>query len=298
MRIELNFFNEFFFYDCVYHGIISIIQLYGLNPQQFLLNQPLKLENSIDKITLETKYKDTVYNLFTLGINLVFIPYKNKSEFCSNIICLLNKKIPVIVYIECYYETIRSDIFQKKFLDHNVVVCGYEEKEELFYIYEHDSISSLDYKIKKISFNELYICNVKYKNNDNCEFPKIFYLEQNCHKKLTNPCINFIYRNYINLDNLDVMKKYLMDLRDFSLQNLIKENDKIISSLNSFTTLWKVIVYIIPSKKFCSIENHFEKLRYYFLAIVYSKVNIDRKYYLFYNYANEIIDLITELEVI
>lgn len=62
---------------------------------------------------------------------------------------------PVILWMDYFYSSIRTDVFQKEHRPHTLLIYGYEKKQQVFHIIEHTFSEGLDYQPRKISFSDV-----------------------------------------------------------------------------------------------------------------------------------------------
>ena len=76
--------------------------------------------------------------------NIIFFLYKN----------LRNNK-PVILWIDAFYIPYRKDVYYKSHWPHSILVYGYDEGDESFYVIDHAWRESLSYEKKKLAASAL-----------------------------------------------------------------------------------------------------------------------------------------------
>ncbi|WP_162160548.1 BtrH N-terminal domain-containing protein, partial [Paenibacillus gorillae] len=64
-------------------------------------------------------------------------------DILGSINSALKKNRPVIVWVDCYYESIRKDTYLKEHRPHTLLIYGYDENEKNYTILEHDHSEKL-----------------------------------------------------------------------------------------------------------------------------------------------------------
>ena len=151
-------FNEFFYYSCFYTMLFTAVQLLNKSVYPYMINllsyyslyydeKRLGLYINVENI------KDLVLFSNEQGVNTKCKIYTPKLK--DDIIQALENNHPVIVSINCFYESLREEFYLKKDWRHSLLVYGFDMNKNLFYIVEHDHIDSPVYQQRKIDMDEL-----------------------------------------------------------------------------------------------------------------------------------------------
>ena len=150
-------YNEVFYKNCFYNALFPVIRYLGREPLAFMVEDVFKYDLSKDsKMKLDVDFipgRDILETFSDLEIEV------NVKEQSSNIIndtidALLNHR-PVIIPVDCYYEPIREDTYQKIHWAHSLLFYGFDLDKQTFNIIEHSDINSLDYQKKEIHFSDV-----------------------------------------------------------------------------------------------------------------------------------------------
>lgn len=158
-KIEhINPFNTFFYRDCYYNSLFSILQFYGLNIFIVLANEVFFYSGQENKILGGTaKYRQVVPIDKLLKRMNVQCSFENSIHgLMERIVESLDQDSPVILLVDCYEEEIRKDLYHKEHLDHSLLIYGYDEQTEEFIVMEQGKKNTLDYQEKRISFQSTY----------------------------------------------------------------------------------------------------------------------------------------------
>lgn len=163
VRIEsVEPFNALFFRDCQFNTIFAAVKHFGGNIGYFLANDRILYycHSSTESIHgFDVQYKpfwneERVYA--ACGISCTKkIKVLNVLEETKN--AIRNGKL-VILWIDCFYESMRKDVYQKEHLPHSILLYGYDDNKEVFDIIEHSNRDRLDYKYVTIMYKELATC--------------------------------------------------------------------------------------------------------------------------------------------
>ncbi|MCP4179823.1 MAG: aminotransferase class III-fold pyridoxal phosphate-dependent enzyme [bacterium] len=151
-------FNDVFFKSCFYNSLFPIIQKFGKDIEHILVNDISSYSLQSDKKILRVGIKfDSVRSNKELlnDIGVICIEKMRSENIIKEIIESINRNNPVLLWIDCFYESIRNDTFNKIHLDHTILVYGYNIQEETFNIIEHDNCQNLTYDNITIGFKDL-----------------------------------------------------------------------------------------------------------------------------------------------
>ena len=248
-------FNEVFYKSCVYNALFPVIRHYNKSIMPFLVNDIITYNFDRDKsgVKLQAKFitvKDENTILDEMGIT-----YSSKiasSDVIKDISVAISKDKPVIIYTDCYYESIRKDMFQKNHWPHCLLVFGYNNSAKRCHIIEHSDVNGLDYD--KWVMDDVDIVN-SYENYFDLfrkgeEFPTYFEYELK-DNDLSNAHSKDSYLN-VFIENILAYKKEIIEGLDSLL--LFKDNFGEITSseaelMKCIENLLYTINYIVNVKR-------------------------------------------------
>ncbi len=179
-------FNDIFYRSCIYNSIFSVANFFGLNILPILTNDvvlyrpaekltPYEKMDFIEEKTIESVLRDG-------GVELK--RYEVKDNVIQHIIDAIDSGKPVIVGVDCFYESIRTEFYLKENWPHNILVYGYDNATREMIVMEHTGINNLDYHEQRLSYLDLEYA---YQSN-RIKYPKSedgrYYLE--CSKASEN----------------------------------------------------------------------------------------------------------------
>ena len=154
---KLNQYNNF--HDCFFSSVMTIcdyletdhckkglalLYLYSISSQPPIgLNIQKKLNNIVELLNIS-------------GIHYIACTFqKNLSEA---LIRDINSGRPVILCIDCFYDSMSQLSFGRIHAKHYIIVTDYDLKDKSFRVIQHDYANENQYAYRKISFGELEKC--------------------------------------------------------------------------------------------------------------------------------------------
>ena len=230
---------------------------------------------------METCYLTQCDILDVIGSMGIEGNYKEKSESIqSDIMNAIDHQNPVILWVDCYYASIRPDVYRKKHQAHTWLIYGYDVKYQMFHIIEHSNKDNLFYRKKVVSFDELENAYQGYLSQFHKMNVDMTYYEFENSKHSQNIVTDYkaVYENYI-LDNKDKIQTGLKLLQhyieDYQLLALSEEQlhdkiDELVVALNDIINAKKIVqyrcgkIYSLQSKKYeliSKILKQYQKIR-------------------------------------
>lgn len=151
-------FREFIYKGCFYSALFPIIKKWNRNILQVVANELMTYEfNEKGNIMSLTVNYQTIQELEQCLQNIGI--HMNTTVKCTDVVKELKesikKKKPVIICIDCYYSSIRKDMYQKEHWPHNILVYGFNDEEQSFNIIEHRNKESKGYQKMTIQYEDL-----------------------------------------------------------------------------------------------------------------------------------------------
>lgn len=245
---DIEPFNDIFFKSCFYNSFFPVIHHFKSSEFPLMINDVIMFTNNNEdeSFSIGIDY----YNISSIEniIGEMGLKYEIKernNSLTNDIIHALDKKRCIIVWIDCYYESIRRDAYLKKHIPHTLLVFGYNTREETFQIIEHMDEESLTYQKRNIKFNNLNEAYNGFIKNYSEDFSFPSYLE--FYKEFEESLIeeensDFYFEKYItNFNSVSVRYKeqlsniirFVKDFKD-TIDNklLITDSKKILQCLN------------------------------------------------------------------
>ena len=156
-------FNEFFYRECYYLSLFSIVSYLNMDILTFLINDIPFYYKDIDIGYINVQYINYI-DLENLFLNNHIQPHHEsyQEDLVSQIKSKIDMGNPVIVWLDSFYQPYIMDTFQKQHIQHTCTIYGYNSSEQLFYVVDHISKDSLSYSHQTISFIDLQKACVKY----------------------------------------------------------------------------------------------------------------------------------------
>ncbi len=256
-------FNDIWFNgnlpNCLYSALFPIVNHYVGSLDPFLLNGVYLYEysNNEGNTSIDLKLQEfiDVFKLCsTLGIHVK--PKLISTDIINDIIASVDNMNPVIIFIDCFYESIRKDTYQKIHWSHALLIYGYDSQKEIFNVLEHDYNENLTYLKREISFSDIFSSYKGYLENFGSlnnytfiEFSKCFEDSQKSYgteKHVTSFIDNILLKKEEIINSLDYIKKFTEDIHPLLLSESISQTDmdNIINGFNNIINNKKSSIYI------------------------------------------------------
>jgi len=310
-------FNDIYYKSCFYNSTFPVARFFGKDILSMLVNETIvySCDETKDGIGLNIKYipsQSTEDILMEMGIS---VETKRSSEsIIDDIIASLSKSRPVVIWIDCFYESIRNEMYLKTHWPHTLLIYGYDAYAKTFDIIEHMHRDNLLYTKRNISFDDIIKCYTGFRENfggtfntyDYYEFyiDKTKSLENSSHSNKKGNSIlafacNMIDKKKVVLVGLQCLEKFCEDSRHLVMnkEELDKNSDNLLKLLNDVINSKTVEKYKLG--KLYGVESHFYEMasdivtRWSSLRVIIAKYI----YLLLYN-SNKHINMATAAETI
>jgi polyketide synthase PksN len=290
-------FNEIFYKTCFHNSLFPILNHFGRNPASMLANDIFiyntvndrdyninGMRNIFSKTLLEllndsgievkaqnhacTKIRDIIpdnndINILKQISNYIGIMTETSKKSTANLLSDIKNAItnrrPVIIWVDCFYESIRQDTYKKEHWMHTLLLYGFDDNRKVFFAVEHKFKENLTYTQCEISFKDVansyegFLANYK----DYTEMPSFYEFYANYSYDADTDM-----REYKNIYKESLRKnksELLAGIRNMVLmadkvsvtlkkeQQLKKDIDGLISMLNSIINAKQVEKYIIST---------------------------------------------------
>lgn len=153
---NINPFNDIYYKNCFYNSFFPIVYHFSKSIYNILANDVIRYENNKNSKTINIDYiecEDMLSMVNEIGIK---VDTKMKSEnVIDNIKTSLCKDKPVILWVDCYYESLRKDMYLKHHWGHTLLFYGFDDEKKEFNIIEHKMMENLSYKKMTISYDDV-----------------------------------------------------------------------------------------------------------------------------------------------
>lgn len=151
-------FNDTYYRSCFFNSFFSVIRHYGKNILPYLMYDITVYVLYEEDVLLRSEFTffeetDLDRTLTRQGIKMQTLVEQD------NIIPYLYKNLrndrPVILWIDAFYIPYRKDVYHTLHWPHSILVYGYDEGDESFYVIDHTWRESLSYEKKKLTASAL-----------------------------------------------------------------------------------------------------------------------------------------------
>ncbi|MDR0268475.1 hypothetical protein [Paenibacillus sp.] len=253
-------FNEIYYKDCFYNSLFPIVLYFQKNILHFLVNDIFHYarsqQHNIPDIQCTTVNSiDKVF--FDTGIHC---DYKvSTDDIIGDLLTSLSQGRPAIVWIDCYYEAIRPEMYRKMHWPHTLAVFGYDQELQTFDIIEHAHKDNLAYEKRTIGFAELQDCYKGFLDNLSAQInrPTFYSLyggtgegmdasEQVSDENLASTLIRNV-KSYAELisEGLNQLQAYEAEFEHLLLNEdeLKKQGDALVQSFNNILNFKRIERY-------------------------------------------------------
>lgn len=230
---NINPFCDIFYKSCFYNSFFPVVKRLGKMIEPFLINDVpvFDYDENMDDVKLRIKYiENERLEKLCDDLGIGFDIRGSSNNIIDDIVSAIEKDRPVIIWVDCFFESIREDTYQKEHLPHTWLVYGFNSEEKIFNIIEHSFSQNLLYKERIISFEDTensykgYLTNYEYGE----DLPTYFEFYPSVYNK----------NSYKADDVIRVMT-----------QNIYSVREQIISGLENILRFYDDFVYIVSDEQ-------------------------------------------------
>jgi len=253
--------QDYFFNSCFYSSLFPVVEFFGRSVLPFMVN------GIGAYMFYDTEERCSAYIRFYQEreiqdvLDEIKIDYQ-KIELCDKlhetIVENLNKKNPVIVAVDCFWETIRPEMYQKVHLPHYLLIFGYDDEKKEYLIIEQNHEEDILFHKKTIARDELEIAYKGFcENFFRQDRGSVWIFSENESKyKVELKDLRKDYKDNLkkNKDRLDLGMQEIYAFRDKfiallereeefwqRLQDIIEGNNDILKHMNAKSILYESI---------------------------------------------------------
>ena len=152
--------NEAYFINCYYSALFPMIQHYKKSIDPIILNNyflyKLKKKNNINMLDLDFgTFRNHDEILSDMGI---LCEEKQPGDIVGTLKESIDNNRPVMLFIDCFYETIRLDSLGKHHWCHILMIYGYDDARQSFITVEHNYRDSFLYEEALFTYYDAKRC--------------------------------------------------------------------------------------------------------------------------------------------
>lgn len=157
----------FFYKDCFFSCLFIIIDYFGQPAVHYLSGETLLFQENEYSLLggSAAVYVHTSRQALLSQMQIRQHPLVYGDKIIAQIRMALDKGMLVVVKVDCFYESLRPELYRKKHLDHSLLVLDYNEANDSFTVMEHHNPDSLLYERQTIFSSELRTCMEMYLAN-------------------------------------------------------------------------------------------------------------------------------------
>ena len=152
----LKAFNEFNLKSCYYNQLVSGYSLFGADPQIIAADYLPLYEFDQDNHLLSIRNMEVLREEDRIALTGVAQKqHRNINEVREFIAVHIDRRMPIILPVDCFYLHYREDTYQKVHRIHFVLIYGYDTDEKIYFINDHLYLNSKEYKKHKVSISDI-----------------------------------------------------------------------------------------------------------------------------------------------
>ncbi|MBS4536696.1 hypothetical protein GOQ29_13820 [Clostridium sp. D2Q-14] len=236
-KIEIEAFNDCFYYSCIHSALFPVIRYFEGNILSLMSNGTPYYSNFYENgiIKLQTRIKfETEYEELLGNEGIKVAEQRVSQSVISEIINLIKKDMLVILSVDCFYLSNRQDLFHKVHWPHSILIHGFNNITKELYVLDQSNRESIDFHVQKIPYESIKQAHISYckmkESNESYSNKEFLYFFKK--KKSVKLSLETIKQQLMNNREAhrSIVKKGLLDLEKFQLS--INKNLKIIKQDN------------------------------------------------------------------
>ncbi|OYD09091.1 BtrH N-terminal domain-containing protein [Paludifilum halophilum] len=151
-------FNDLFYKSCFFNSYFPIVRHYGKEIHHYLLNDlivydagKMKREGLPDMAYIPVVEPERIME----GQGIQALRKSKSDDLVGDLKTDLQADRPVIIWVDPYFEAIRDDTYRKHHGRHSLLIYGFDDPGETFFIVEHRHRDNLSYEKQTIRYKEL-----------------------------------------------------------------------------------------------------------------------------------------------
>ncbi|MCX7922794.1 MAG: BtrH N-terminal domain-containing protein [Clostridia bacterium] len=148
-------FNDIFYKMCYYNALFSVVNHLGKSVLPFLASDVYAYNYDTNKNIPNIDFKILSFKTDEQLLKESGIVEEAKEpgyDVIEDIIESISADKPVILFVDCYYESIRRDVYLKHHWPHSLLIYGYDESKQVCNVIEHKYRDSLTYDKCTLSY--------------------------------------------------------------------------------------------------------------------------------------------------
>ncbi len=151
-------FNDLIYRGCFYSAFFPSILYFEKSIKPFLANDVSMYcyseEDGFYKLEIHYEARETLEQICqNLGLNIT--AKHNCTDLIDNITASIASNKPVLICVDCYYESIRPDTYMKTHWPHCLLIYGFDVNKKEFHVLEHRNAGSFVYEERTISYSDI-----------------------------------------------------------------------------------------------------------------------------------------------
>jgi FkbH-like protein len=152
---DIEPFNAFIYKSCFYSSAFPAVIHLKRSIMPFLINDSIVYHYEPEK-ELTALYQPVLPIEAILQTQGIMLREKEQTDtIIDDILQALMQKRPVVVWVDCFYESIRPDTYNTIHHPHTLLIYGCDRLRQVFSIIEHKNLESPFYEKQEIPFEDI-----------------------------------------------------------------------------------------------------------------------------------------------
>ncbi|EFM08505.1 Beta-ketoacyl synthase [Paenibacillus curdlanolyticus YK9] len=147
-------FNDIFYRNCFYNSLFPAVLSFGRSIVPFLANDLVVYAGENGEYAATYAEIRPIEDTFALA-GVQSVTRCGSEDIVQELLDSLSAGQPAVVWVDCYDLPIRQDAYGKRHIDHTLLIFGYDRRERVFHIVEHDRMENLSYRRRTLPFDDL-----------------------------------------------------------------------------------------------------------------------------------------------
>jgi len=152
--------NDLYFKNCYYSALFPMVEFLGGTAAPVILNDLYYFRESKDDDGLVRLENDEIYPNYDVCLNEMGITVMNgrSCDIVADIRRAIDAGSPAMVFIDCFFERMRTDAYNLNHWTHILPVYGYDDEAGELYFFEHQYQTGFTYGLFTMPYAEMENC--------------------------------------------------------------------------------------------------------------------------------------------
>lgn len=211
--VELKPFNKFWFIDCYFTSILSVLEYYAIPIAPFIRAFKILNIETNDSYSLYYDYTKPMIEIMS-DLGIMFKPGILEDNFDEQILSCIKARRVVMLHVDCYYLPYCKEKYQKEHFEHVITLIGYDNLSKEFDIIDQENLSSVSFGYHKAHLDDVRIAAyeeiVNRETFDNMDF--VSFSQFRKWEDTNQECLEESQFNYVIDKTLEYIENNVTDI--------------------------------------------------------------------------------------